>query len=80
MAQRPIPEIQNFTQDRGNIEYICAIANDNPFQLMACVHILNDNGVEVLADCLNGLLLENYCQENLNEPIDFLLIDLNMPI
>lgn len=47
---------------------------------MACVHILQDNGVQVLKSCLNGLELEMFVKENIDQRIDFFLIDLNMPI
>ena len=59
----------------------CIVANDNPFQLMACVLNLKKYNMEVI-EAVNGYEAVQKVKKCIsdNTEINFILLDLNMPI
>ena len=47
---------------------------------MACCHILRDMGINVVKQCLNGFEAVKFVEDEGSQNIDFILLDLDMPI
>ena len=60
-------------------QFRCIVANDNTFQLMAVTYNLRAHKVQIMKECDNGLVALQYVQ-NTDQRIDFILLDLDMPI
>ena len=58
----------------------CIVANDNSFSMMASVYILEQVGIEVRKTFINGLDAVQYVKEYPDLELDFVLLDLDMPI
>ena len=58
----------------------CVAANDDHFQMMAVVMNLRKYNINTQLEAVNGLEVLQYIQCNPNIKLDFILLDLNMPI
>ena len=56
------------------------MANDDHFQLMSVGLCLKSAKVNIKVEGVNGLEVYQYIQMNPNVKLDFILLDLNMPI
>ena len=56
------------------------MANDNQFQMMAVVYNLEALKLNVLKQAFNGLEALQFVQNNKEHRLDFILLDLDMPI